>query len=124
MDEADKGLCNFVNDATDLGGETVRPGSASGTTNKLSKISWILFTVAHHTITFVVQTIPGLLFCNRSRVDGDKRTQAHGTAKISPGCVGRCDRSTAQLFHVDWGAAEAPRIEHMVALRSLRYGDL
>ena len=31
--------------------------------------------------------------CNRSRVDGDKRTEAHGAAKIPPGCVGRSDRS-------------------------------
>ena len=30
---------------------------------------------------------------NRSRVEGDKRTEAHGAAKIPPGCVGRCDRS-------------------------------
>ena len=29
---------------------------------------------------------------NRSRVEGDKRTEAHGAAKIPPGCVGRCDR--------------------------------
>ncbi len=29
---------------------------------------------------------------NRSRVEGDKRAEAHGAAKIPPGCVGRCDR--------------------------------
>ncbi len=30
---------------------------------------------------------------NRSRVEGDKHTEAHGAAKIPPGCVGRSDRS-------------------------------
>ena len=29
---------------------------------------------------------------DRSRVEGDKRTEAHGAAKIPPGCVGRSDR--------------------------------
>ena len=37
-----------------------------------------------------------LRFCslpsNRSRVEGNKRTEAHGAAKIPPACVGRCDR--------------------------------
>ena len=35
---------------------------------------------------------------NRSRVEGNKRTEAHGAAKIPPGCVGRCDRRAERDF--------------------------
>ena len=59
MDEASKGLFDFADDATDLGGESIVPDSANYTTYKLCETCWILCPVAYHTITFVVQTISG-----------------------------------------------------------------